>query len=115
MSRTNQILAAILALQIVVAVVVFWPRSAATAAGESLFPEVEAEQVTWVQIVDPASGEIELERIDAGWVLAGTDGFPCTETAVPDFLGKLLKVGQNHHDAYASRESRGSRKYPVCC
>ena len=40
MSRTNQILAAILALQIVVAVVVFLPRSAATAAGESLFTEV---------------------------------------------------------------------------
>ena len=92
MSRTNQILAAILALQIVVAVVVFWPRSPAVAAGEPLFSEVEADQVVWVQIVDPASGEIELERIDAGWTLAGTDGFPCTETAVPDFLGKLLAL-----------------------
>jgi hypothetical protein len=92
MSRTNQILAAILALQIVVAVVVFWPRSSAVAAGEPLFPDVEAEQVVWVRIVDPASGEIELERADAGWVLAGTDGFPCTEAAVPSFLDKLLAL-----------------------
>ena len=36
MSRTNQILAAILALQIVVAVVVFWPRSPAVAAGDTV-------------------------------------------------------------------------------
>lgn len=92
MSRTNQILAGILALQVVVAVVVFWPRTPAVAAGEPLFPEIEAEQVTWVRIVDPASGEIELERSDAGWVLADTDGFPCTETAVPTFLEKVLAL-----------------------
>jgi hypothetical protein len=92
MSRTNQILAAVLALQIVVAVVAFWPRASAVAAGEPLFPDIEAEQVAWVQIVDPASGEIELERSEAGWVLAGTDGFPCTETAVPTFLEKILAL-----------------------
>ncbi len=92
MSRTNQILAAILALQVVVAAVVFWPRASAVAAGEPLFPDVEAEQVTWVRIVDPASGEIELERSETGWVLAGTDGFPCTETAVPTFLEKVLAL-----------------------
>jgi hypothetical protein len=92
MSRTNQILAAILALQVVVGVVVFWPRSPTVAAGEPLFADVEEEQVAWLQIVDPVSGEIEFERSDAGWVLAGTDGFPCTETAVPSFLDKLLAL-----------------------
>jgi hypothetical protein len=92
MSRTNQILAGILALQVVVAVVVFWPRTSAVAAGEPLFPDIEAEQVAWVRIEDPASGEIELERTDVGWVLAGTDGFPCTETAVSTFLEKVLAL-----------------------
>jgi hypothetical protein len=92
MNRTNQILAGVLALQVVVAVVAFWPRSPAGAAGEPLFSGVEADQVVWVQIVDQAGGELELERTDAGWTLAGTDGFPCRESAVPDLLGKLLAL-----------------------
>ena len=66
MSRANQILAAVLALQVMVAVVVFWPRASTVAAGEPLFADIEAEQVAWVRIVDPASGELELERSDAG-------------------------------------------------
>jgi hypothetical protein len=92
MNRTNQILAGVLALQLVVAVVAFWPRSPAGAAGEPLFAGVEADQVTWVQITDAEGSQIELEKADTGWTLAGTDGFPCTENAVPDFLAKLLAL-----------------------
>jgi hypothetical protein len=92
MNRTNQILAGVLALQVVVAVVAFWPRSPAGAAGEPLFAGVEADKVVWVQISDAEGGELTLERTDAGWTLAGTDGFPCIENAVPDFLDKLLAL-----------------------
>jgi hypothetical protein len=92
MNRTNQILAGVLALQVIVAVVAFLPRSSAGAAGEPLFAGVEANQVVWVQIADAEGGQIELEKADAGWTLAGTEGFPCTEGAVPGFLDKLLAL-----------------------
>jgi hypothetical protein len=106
MSRTNQVLAAILALQIVVGVVVFWPRGVSDAAGEPLYPDVEAEQVTRVSIVDDAGEAIEMARMDAGWVLAAAGDYPCREDAVPQFLDKLLALAGDR----VVTETRASHK-----
>ncbi len=92
MSRTNQVLAVLLALQIVVGVVVFWPRGVSDAAGAPLYPGVEAEQVTRVAIVDDAGEAIEMTRTDAGWVLAAAGDYPCREDVVPQFVSKLLAL-----------------------
>jgi hypothetical protein len=92
MSRTNQVLAALLALQIVIGVVVFWPRTASEATGALLYPDVDVDQVTRVTIADDAGNTIEMLRTDTGWVLAGTGDFPCNEDAVPQFLDKLLAL-----------------------
>jgi hypothetical protein len=92
MSRTNQVLAVLLALQIVVGVVVFWPRGVSEAAGAPLYPGVEAEQVTRVAIVDDAGEAIEMTRTDAGWVLAAAGDYPCREDAAPQFVSKLLAL-----------------------
>ena len=92
MSRTNQVLAALLALQIVIGVVVFWPRGVSEATGAPLYPDVDADQVTRVTIADDTGTTIEMLRTDAGWVLAGTGDFPCNEGAVPGFLERLLAL-----------------------
>ena len=106
MSRTNQVLAALLALQIVIGVVVFWPRGVSEATGAPLFPGVDAEQVTRLTIVDDAGTTIEMLRTDAGWVLAGTGDFPCQENAVPQFLDKLLALAGDR----VVTETRASHK-----
>ena len=77
MSRGNQVLAVLLVVQIVVGAIVFWPRTPSAAAGELLFPGIEADQVTRVSITDPEDGELRLAKEGDGWVLPGAGGFPC--------------------------------------
>lgn len=96
MNRNNQILAAVLALQIVVAAVIFWPRStSAGAGGEPLFANLTADQITQLTIVDGTGNEIKLAKSADGWVLPEADDFPTTGK-VPDLLAKIaaLKTGR---------------------
>lgn len=94
MSRTNQILAAVLAVQIVlVAAVFFWPRPATSVAGgESLFAGLEAEQITRLTISDATGKHIQLAKGVGGWVLSEADDHPCTENKVPEFLEKIVAL-----------------------
>ncbi len=87
MNRTNQILAALLALQIVIAVVVFWPRSeAGLGSGESLFPGLETDQVMRLTIDDSLGEQIQMAKNDAGWVLPKADDYPVFEDRVSELL-----------------------------
>jgi Domain of unknown function (DUF4340) len=92
MSRGNQILAALLVVQIAVAALVLWPREAAVAGGEPLLAGIEADQVVRVTISDLVDGQIQLAKVQGAWVLSGTGDYPCQEDAVPDLLDKLLAI-----------------------
>ena len=92
MSRGNQILSALLVVQIAVAVLVFWPREAAVAGGEPLLAGIEADQVVRVTISDLVDGQIQLVKVQGEWVLSGTGDYPCQEDAVPDLLDKMLTI-----------------------
>lgn len=92
MSRGNQVLTVILVVQIVVGVVIFWPRTASAVAGELLFPGLETGQVTQVSITDPKEGELRLGKMGDGWVLPGAGGFPCRAGAVDGLLDKLMAL-----------------------
>jgi hypothetical protein len=95
MNRGNQILIGVLVLQIVLAVVFFWPRQPATEAGQPLFPELETDQVEQVTITDGAGERVELSRSGSGWVLADAGNYPVLDGVVEEFLGKIaaLKTG----------------------
>ena len=71
MSRGNQILSALLVVQIAVAVLVFWPREAAVAGGEPLLAGIEADQVVRVTISDLVDGQIQMAKVQGAWVLSG--------------------------------------------
>jgi hypothetical protein len=96
MNRGNQILSAVLVLQVALAAILFWPRQPASAAGELLFAGLDAEQVTRLTIADETGEQVQFINAGAGWVLADTDEYPTTDGVVPDLLEKIvaLEVGR---------------------
>jgi hypothetical protein len=91
-SRANQVLAALLIVQVVVAAIVLWPRSTAGTAGEPLLPGLQADQVMQVTIGDDQQASIELLQREGKWVIPAAGDYPCQEGAVPDFLAKLVAL-----------------------
>ena len=91
MTKGNKILAGLLVLQVVLLVVVFWPRSS-DAAGGKLFPGLEAVNVTAVTISDSDGRSIRLARTPFGCVLPEADDYPCEENRLPDFLTRVEDI-----------------------
>jgi len=91
MSRANQILAGVLALQIALVAVVFWPRSAASVtSGEPLFPGVEADQIVRLTITAANGDQIELAKDMGNWVLPEADNYPAEADKVSELLEKII-------------------------
>jgi hypothetical protein len=95
MNRTNQILAAVLAVQIVLVAVAFWPRPASVAGGESLFADLEANQITQLTVSDATGKHIKLAKETGNWVLPEADDYPCLANKVPQFLEKIVALRTN--------------------
>ena len=93
MNRLNRILVGILALQLVLAVVVFWPRSAGSGAGtESLFPGVEADQIQEITLTDAQGATIALAKRDGSWVLPEADDYPADPERVEPLVDGLAAL-----------------------
>jgi hypothetical protein len=90
--RHHLILAGVLVAQIVLSVVVFWPRASTASQRESLFPDVETGDVTALTIVDEEGNVIELAKVTGEWVLPNVDDYPAQGDAVNAFLDKLLAI-----------------------
>ena len=63
----NRILAGILVIQIILSVVVFWPRSAVTGASEPLFPDLEAGDIVALAMADADDNSIQLKKVGGDW------------------------------------------------
>ncbi len=95
-NRRNQILAGILALQIVVAVVIFWPRGAASEAqAEPLLANLKTDEVVSLTITDRDGNVVELARNGQDWVLSQRDNYPAVGSRVTDLLTRLQKIRTN--------------------
>lgn len=87
----NQILAGILVFQIILSVVVFWPRSAVTGASEPLFPDLgEAGDIVALTITDADDNNIQLKKIDTDWVLSDADDYPAQTDKITPLLDKIV-------------------------
>jgi hypothetical protein len=100
--RHNQILVGILVVQIILSVVVFWPRSSAAVAGEPLFPDLESGDVVALTITDANGDEIRLSKVDGDgstelaeggstelaevWVLPDADDYPAQVDKITPLL-----------------------------
>ena len=95
-NRRNQILAVILALQIVVVAVVFWPRSAASeSASGALLANFKAADVVSMTITDRDGNAIEIAKSGENWVLPKRDDYPVVVSRVTELLAKLEKITAN--------------------
>jgi hypothetical protein len=96
MNRLNRILVGFLALQLVIAAIVLWPRPAATGEGERLFPGLEAERISGLTITGADGQSIRLVRSGDRWVLPTADDYPVQEGKVSPLLDKFagLETGR---------------------
>lgn len=95
MKRNQQILAAILVLQLVLSVVFLWPRPT-EANGKPLFPNVKAEDITSLTIVDDHGTTVTMKKDGENWVLATSDDYPLNANAVVDTLKKILQMNTSN-------------------
>ena len=94
----NQILVVVLALQIVLVAVVFWPRPASSVAGgESLFVELEADQIVRLTISGPDGNQIRLAKSPDVWVLPEADDYIAQGSKINEFLGRIVELKADHH------------------
>ncbi len=91
MKRRDQILIALLVVQMALSAVVLWPRPAASGgAGAPLLGDLTAEQVVALIIEDGDGNRIEMRDQGGSWVLPAVDDFPVQGSKVTDLLGKLV-------------------------
>lgn len=95
MNRTNRVLVVVLAVQIVLVAVAFWPRSASVAGDGDLFAGLETEQIMQLTISDATGEQIKLAQEMGKWVLPEADNYPCMENKVPQFLEKIVALKTN--------------------
>ncbi|NLE99431.1 MAG: hypothetical protein GX601_00485, partial [Anaerolineales bacterium] len=87
--RIHLWLAGLLVVQIVVGVLVFWPRRTAAGNGQPLLPDLSAETVTELTVEDTAGTSVRLAQVDGAWVLPDVGDYPANITTVDNAL-KLL-------------------------
>ena len=92
MKRSQQILLGVLALQIVLSVVVFWPRETASASGEAVFPDLTVDDIVALTIEDNIGERIVLSKVGDAWVLPGSDDYPVMAERVTPALEKLAAL-----------------------
>ena len=89
MKRYNQILVGILVVQIIVSIVVFWPKSATTGGGKPVFPDLKRDDVIGLTITDADGKHIALQKVTRAWVLPDADEYPAQEEKINNLLDKI--------------------------
>ncbi len=96
MNRRNLFLTGILILQLLIGVVVFWPRHTASGKeGASLFPGVEAGRIARLTIHDSQGRSIALAKNDQGWVLPDAGDYPCQQDKVTSLVTEIAGLKAN--------------------
>ncbi len=94
LSGLNQILLALLVIQVIVAGIIFWPSGSAAGQG-GLMLDLTIEEVTKLTIINESGDNIVLDKEGDGWILANTDGFPALENKVTDVLTQVVNIQTN--------------------
>jgi hypothetical protein len=96
MNRQNQILIAILAIQIVLGAVVFWPRPAASGAESGpLFADFKPDEVAALTISDGEGNHLALAKSGDNWVLPEAGDYPADGEKITPLLEKIEGVQTN--------------------
>jgi hypothetical protein len=90
MKRHNQILIGVLIIQIILGVVVFWPRSTEAVGSEPVFPDLEASDIVALTIADGDGNSVTLRQVTGNWVLPDADDYPAQADKITPLLDKLV-------------------------
>jgi len=90
MKRLHIILAALLAVQIAVGVLVFWPRTGTGIEAEPLFSDVPIESIITLTIIDDIGNTLVLKNAAGSWMLPEADDYPALPDGINDLLEKVL-------------------------
>ena len=90
--QTHRILAAILVVQVLLSIFLFWPRQSGAGEGELIFPDLTADQIVAVTITDADQNTITLRQVAGKWVLPDVDDYPLQTDKVTAFLEKILAL-----------------------
>lgn len=90
MKRHHQVLAGILVVQIILSVLVFWPKSAATGVSEPLFPNLKADDIVALNITDAEGKSIGLKKVSGNWILPEADDYPAKADKITPLLDKIV-------------------------
>jgi hypothetical protein len=106
MNRRNTILCALLAAQLVLVLVIYWPREAAdTSAGITLI-DVAPEKVASIIISDGYGSDITISRERDAWVIDPPENYPADTERVRSALRKISHL-QSSRLVSSSKGSQG--------
>src|SRR5512137_2324886 len=90
MTKRNWILVGVLAAQIVLMAVVFWPRArAAGRPGQALFPGLQTDQIVKMTVTGADGKSVTLAKNGDAWVVPAADDYPVQADKVPPLLTKV--------------------------
>ena len=92
MKRHQQILIGVLAVQIVLGIILFWPKSGATGSSDPIFPKLAVDDIVSLDISDDQNNNIVLQKTESGWVLPAADNYPIKADSVTPILENLVKM-----------------------
>ena len=90
MKRHHLILAGILVVQIALSAVVFWPKAAASAGREPIFPDLEADDIVALTITDAGGSTVALRQAGEDWVLPDADDYPAEANKITPLREKIV-------------------------
>ncbi len=90
MTKLHRILIGTLAVQLVLAAIVFWPRQAVD-AGKPLL-DVAAEDVTALTIQDEQGQSVALTKAGDSWVASSAADYPADATKIAPVISKLAAI-----------------------
>lgn len=95
MTRIHKILAALLGIQILIGLIVYWPRGAVTLPGAPLLGELSAGEIVGLVFSDNTGSQVRLARLGTEWILPDAGNFPADSMRLDSFIERLLAVQTN--------------------
>ena len=92
MKRQQQILLAVLVVQLLLSVVTFWPRQATMEEGQAVFPDLKVNDIVTFTITNETRQTITLKKENGTWGLAGADQYPVKTDTLTDLLEKFTQI-----------------------
>jgi hypothetical protein len=91
MNRRNRILIGLLAVQVIVAAIVFVPRLLPSqSAAAPLLGTLQAADVAGLAIQEKSGTRVELTKKDGAWVLPAGDDYPASSEKIAAFIDQLI-------------------------